>query len=217
MDVDSRDGAAGDQPDYMAALNQGDRRRGHRQLFLGIAGALAVVALIAVAGYQVYQAYVSSPQYSLRLLERAVREGDPVGISRHYDSRRVAEDLYEAAADDLARGAIGEDYAWLVKGLAGLAAPPFVDYVAVELDRVVLEDPMAGANGLYPQDERASLEVRDAVAVASVSSPDGDTIRFIMMKASDYWRVVGVENAPDVYEELLDATGIVIPDTGILP
>lgn len=173
--------------------------------------ALVVLAALLVAGslgvfliWRTGQRH--SPEYSLERLESAIRAGDPVGVATYLDAEGVADDVYEAAADQAAADIVGDEYSWLAEGLADLAKPAAVDRLADAVTESILTEStgqrFAGALAA------GSAERQETIAILSVPLEDGSTARFVMQFDDDHWRITGLRNAAEVYHQLSELLGL---------
>ncbi len=196
-----------DQMDYLGHVRATSASRSRRRTLVAIVALLAILVFGSVLGVWRWHQYSSSPLYSLQLLESGVRAQDPVEVARYYDAKGVAGSLYEAAAADFSRNAIGEELAWLGEVIASTAEPLLVDRLASRVTETILGNPTLALQGLVPDPAVTTIERVGPKAIASTPFAEGEEIRFLMLQSGNRWRIVGIENAADVHGHLMGVVG----------
>jgi hypothetical protein len=156
----------------------------------------AVIALLVVgglAGYAYWQSYVTSPQYSMKMLGKAVADGDWGGFRKYVDVTPIVTAAADAAVAEVTKDNTGA-LSGLVSSIAQALKPQLVKGMEAGLKAAVESKNTTGNQGALSFLVSPTGKITEAGDTAYVVLVvDGKDIRLTLKDRGDYWQVVGAE------------------------
>lgn len=189
-----------------AAEHPSRRRRG------GLIALIVILALV-VAAAVFWMWYTTTPQYAITRLAQNAQAGNWEGVQRYMDTDAIANDIVDAALEQALAdregqlgqlGLLGEQ---LAEGIIESMRPRLVDEVREQMrEQVQAQDGDArgwlGSIVVGGNPERLQRDGNEARAVVQVPYRGRQVdLDLGMIRQDDQWRVVQLNNAPELVEE----------------
>lgn len=185
-----------------------NRRRSGSRIALIVVAVAAVVLIGGVVAAFAWSNYTRSPQYSLKMLGKAVGDHDWDGFQRYVDVDAIANQAFDAAMsqstketlekDDSGFGALG---AALAQGIVQSLKPAFVEQVRTAIKTAITSEDDANTDGVgaLPARVRTSTQVTvqregDTAMVSLKSKDTTQALELRMKRVDDHWKVVAIVN-----------------------
>ncbi len=147
----------------------------------------ALVLLVSLVAWWQWRSFVGSPQYALSRLSRAIEERDSATFERYLDVDALVAQFAEPEGRAEYKARARREILAAVEGSSSSAAGP------------------AGLVSTLRLGTLSQVVVEGDSAVITVAEQRGDAdlkVRFKMVRADEYWTVVGIENLREVVARL---------------